>query len=161
MDARIERENFAKRKAMQTYMFGRYALKVPILKQDRFIDLPLAESFAQPYKETDFSLAELAFQEAGYTKKRFPGQTLVGDMIPTIKKEDFTLAPTGTPVLHKEKLAKDAPGANSWEGTGVSQLVFAVSGAIILSWVGTPLLASFFSSSDVSTSTLWTGTVEL
>ena len=124
---------------MQKYMFGRFALRIPILKQDRYADMPLAESFATPYKEKDFSLAELAMQEAGYNKKRIPGQTLEGDMIPYVRGDDFTLAPTGRVAAHPEKLSKNAYGTSS------SSIVSAVAVAILITYFGTPLLATLLS----------------
>jgi hypothetical protein len=139
MEQRIVRENASKRRAMQKYMFGRFALRIPILKQDRYADMPLAESFATPYKEKDFSLAELAMQEAGYNKKRIPGQTLEGDMIPYVRGDDFTLAPTGRVAAHPEKLSKNAYGTSS------SSIVSAVAVAILITYFGTPLLATLLS----------------
>jgi C2 domain len=76
--ARQVREDATKMKVMKKYMFGKFAMRIPILKQDRFTDVPLLESSATPYKEKEFSLAELAMQEAGYNRTKVPGQTLVG-----------------------------------------------------------------------------------
>jgi hypothetical protein len=76
--ARQVREDKAKMKVMKRYMFGHFAMRIPILKQDRYPDVPLSESSATPYKGNELSLAELAMQEAGYNRTRVPGQTLVG-----------------------------------------------------------------------------------
>ena len=76
--ARQVREKTTKTKVMKKYMFGRFAMRIPILKQERYADTPLPESSATPYKEKEFTLAELAMQEAGYHRTRVPGQTLVG-----------------------------------------------------------------------------------
>jgi len=143
-EARLLRENAAKQRVLQKYMFGRYAVEIPILKRDRYVDMPLAESFATPYKEKDFSLAELAMQEAGYKKIRIPGQTLEGDMIPYVRGDNFTLAPVGRPAAHPEKLSKSAPGATKF-GTTASSIVGAVVVAILITYFGTPMLAAFVS----------------
>ena len=82
--ARVIREDKAKMKAMKKYMFGKFSMSVPIIKQDRYADRPLPESTATPYQEEPKTLAELAMEEAGYNRTRLPGQTLVGDMIPRV-----------------------------------------------------------------------------
>eukprot|EP00529_Nitzschia_sp_RCC80_P008506 CAMPEP_0113512820 /NCGR_PEP_ID=MMETSP0014_2-20120614/39536_1 /TAXON_ID=2857 /ORGANISM="Nitzschia sp." /LENGTH=1224 /DNA_ID=CAMNT_0000409189 /DNA_START=63 /DNA_END=3733 /DNA_ORIENTATION=+ /assembly_acc=CAM_ASM_000159 len=110
-EARQIRENSAKLKAMKKYYFGRFSMQVPILKQDRYIDIPLPESTAEPYKEKQLTLAELAMEEAGYRRKRIPGQTLVGEMIPTVELDSFTQAPVGRATAHPERLQKGVPGA--------------------------------------------------
>jgi hypothetical protein len=146
--ARIDRENNAKLKSMKQYMFGKFALRIPILKQDRFADIPLAESFATPYQEKDFSLAELAMQEAGYNSKRIPGQTLIGDMIPFAKEENFTLAPTGKAALHTEKLSRYAPGSNGGLVTKPRQILTMISLAIGITYFGTSLVAKLLVQTD-------------
>eukprot|EP00537_Pseudo-nitzschia_pungens_P003533 CAMPEP_0172372246 /NCGR_PEP_ID=MMETSP1060-20121228/46652_1 /TAXON_ID=37318 /ORGANISM="Pseudo-nitzschia pungens, Strain cf. cingulata" /LENGTH=1198 /DNA_ID=CAMNT_0013098153 /DNA_START=437 /DNA_END=4033 /DNA_ORIENTATION=+ len=146
-ETRILREDAAKTKAMKQYMFGRYALRIPILKQDRYIDMPLAESFATPYKEKDFTLAQLAMQEAGKNRTRIPGQTLVGDMIPSVMENNFTLAPTGKAALHTEKLSKHAPGARG-RMANKFRIIAAVIAAIAITYVGTPMIASFLSKGE-------------
>jgi hypothetical protein len=83
-EARQVRENAKKMKDMKKFMFGKFAMKVPILKQDRYSDRPLPESSASPYEHKALTLAELAMQEAGYNRTRLPGQNLAGDMIPTV-----------------------------------------------------------------------------
>ena len=69
---------------MKKYMFGKFGIKVPVLKEDRWSDRPLPESSATPYSAKSLSLAELAMQEAGYNRTRMPGQNLVGNMVPTV-----------------------------------------------------------------------------
>ena len=85
-EARIQREDAAKLKAMKKIMFGKFVTKVPVLKQDRHQDFPLAESSATPYKPAPQSLAQLAMKEAGYHRTRLPGQHLVGNMIPRVRR---------------------------------------------------------------------------
>jgi len=146
--ARIERENVSKLKAMKRYMFGSYAVRIPVIKQDRYADIPLAESFATPYREKEFSLGELAIQEAGYKKKRIPGQTLTGDMIPYVMEEDFTLAPTGKPALQTEKLSKSAAGSNVGSVTNPSKVVSAVALAVGITYFGTSMFATLLAQTD-------------
>ena len=83
--ARQDREEAAKLKVMKKYMFGKFGMKIPVLKEDRWRDVPLAESSATPYNAKSLSLAELAMQEAGYNRTRLPGQSLTGHMIPTVR----------------------------------------------------------------------------
>lgn len=84
-EARIQKEDATKLKAMKKIMFGKFVTKVPVIKQDRHQDFPLAESSATPYTPKEHSLAELAMKEAGYHRTRLPGQHLVGNMIPRVR----------------------------------------------------------------------------
>lgn len=87
--ARIERERAVKLKAMKQFLFGKFIMKVPVLKEDRWTDLPLPESSAVPYSAKRLPLAELAMKEAGYHRIRVPGQHLEGDMIPSVSSYFF------------------------------------------------------------------------
>lgn len=145
--ARQIRENAKKMKVMKKYMFGKFAMRIPILKQDRYLDIPLPESTATPFKEKEFSLAELAMQEAGYHRTKVPGQTLVGDMIPMVSTDTFTQAPIGKATAHPEKLAKDAPGAGEKIKSDTTTTAYVKIGAVLflavfVSFFGTPLLVS-------------------
>ncbi len=149
--ARVIREDAAKLKVMKKYMFGKFAMRIPILKQDRYPDIPLPESTATPFMQKEFSLAELAMQEAGYHRTRIPGQTLVGDMIPTIAVDSFTQAPIGRATAHPEKLAKDAPGAGEKSKTDTTTAAYVKIGSILtaasfVSLFGTPMLVKFIGS---------------
>lgn len=97
-EARLKRENQAKLKAMKTVMFGKYIVEVPILKSDRYRDLPTRSSHAKPYQPQRMTMAEVAMRDAGYHRKRIQGQHLVGDMIPTVEAPRFTEAPKGKPI---------------------------------------------------------------
>jgi hypothetical protein len=83
--ARVKRENAAKLKAMKKQMFGKFITRVPVLKEDRYKDIPLPDSMATPYQPEPLPLSELAMQEAGYHRTRLPGQHLTGDMIPKVR----------------------------------------------------------------------------
>lgn len=85
-EVRIQKEDATKLKAMKKIMFGKFVTRVPVLKQDRHQDFPLAASSATPYKPEPHTLAELAMKEAGYHRTRLPGQHLVGDMIPRVSR---------------------------------------------------------------------------
>jgi hypothetical protein len=80
-EARVKRERATKMKAMKKQMFGKFITRVPVLKEDRYRDIPLPESMATPYRPELLPLSELAMQEAGYHRTRLPGQHLTGDMI--------------------------------------------------------------------------------
>ena len=146
--AQIKRENTAKLKSMKEYLFGKLSIRVPILKQDRYQDIPLAESFATPYREKNFSLAELAIKEAGYHKTRVPGQTLVGDMIPYVKEESFTQAPVGKATLHPEKLSRNAPGSKVGIVTNSRKIMMAFGMAIGITYYGTTLIVEMLTHVD-------------
>ena len=133
---------------MKEYLFGKLSIRVPILKQDRYQDVPLAESFATPYREKNFSLAELAIQEAGYNKTRVSGQTLVGDMIPYVKEESFTQAPVGKATLHPEKLSRNTPGSNGGIVTNSRKIMIAFGLAIGITYYGTTLLVEALTQID-------------
>ena len=99
-EARINKENAAKLKAMKKIMFGKFVTKVPVIKEDRHHDFPLAESSATPFKPEPHTLAELAMKEAGYHRTRLPGQHLVGDMIPRVRSIDPMLCGCDCPLAH-------------------------------------------------------------
>jgi hypothetical protein len=150
--ARQIREDTTKMKVMKKYYFGKFSMQVPILKQDRYIDIPLPESTAIPHKEKQLTLAELAMEEAGYNRKRIPGQTLVGDMIPTVALDSFTQAPVGKAIAHPERLARDQPGAASRVSTDSTttayiKIIGVVMVALLISYFSTPLIANGFHSS--------------
>ena len=83
-EMRIRKENAKKMKVMKEHMFGKFAVSIPVLKLDRYADIPLPESSAKPYKAKELTLAQLAMDEAGYKRTRIPGQNLVGEMIPQV-----------------------------------------------------------------------------
>ena len=83
-ELRLKQENEIKLKKMKDYMFGKFSAQIPIIKQDRYQDVPLPESRAIPYHIKERTFAELAMEEAGYNRTRLPGQFLVGDMIPRV-----------------------------------------------------------------------------
>ena len=85
-EARLRLENAEKLTAMKEYMFGRFVTRVPVLKEDRYRDMPLPKSSAVPYKLPSLPLSELAMQEAGYKRKRMIGQHIMGDMIPQVSQ---------------------------------------------------------------------------
>mmetsp|Transcript_13765 Transcript_13765/g.20289 ORF Transcript_13765/g.20289 Transcript_13765/m.20289 type:complete len:1086 (+) Transcript_13765:65-3322(+) len=133
-EARIEREKAVKIKDMKTFLFGKYILKVPAVKGDRWWDVPLPDSSAVPYKAEKLALAELAMKEAGYHRTRVPGQHLEGEMIPTIKKDNFTEAPMGQPTKKHAESESDTAAY-----TKVGSLV---AGAAIITYFGVPMLSS-------------------
>lgn len=147
-DARLVRENAAKMRDMKRLMFGKFAVKVPILKQDRYSDTPLPQSSATPYERKTMTLAELAMQEAGYNRIRMPGQTLVGDMIPCLETDTFTAAPTGKATATPEKLAKNTPGGGTQQTSKSTATAYVHIGsmvfiAAVVTFFGVPVLASY------------------
>jgi len=145
-EARITKENTVKMKDVKKYMFGKYIAKVPVLKQERYVDHPLPESYSTPYEPEPLGLADLAMRESGYNRTRLPGQFLVGDMIPRVETKAFTDAPVGKPTAHPHRLEKDSPGRTS--GTDSTMAAYAKIGALVVSaavitWFGVPRIISF------------------
>jgi len=144
--AREKREDAAKLKQMKKYMYGKFATKIPVLKEDRYVDRPLAQSTATPYKLKAMSLAELAMREAGYNRTRLPGQNLVGHMIPVPETESFTAAPVGKATKKPEQLSKEAPGSKQKSGAESTTVVYAKIGSAVavagtVTWFAVPVLA--------------------
>ena len=145
--ARVKREDKIKLKAMKKYMFGKYITRVPVLKEDRYRDLPLPESTAVPFRPDPIPMSELAMSDAGYRKIRLPGQHLVGDMIPRVKSQGFTDAPIGQATAHPTLVDKNRPGGAVSTGSSSTAAAYfrlgsLVVAAAILTWFGVPLLAS-------------------
>lgn len=136
--ARIERERAQKLKAMKKFLFGKFIMKVPVLKEDRHCDFPLPESSAVPYSPKPLALAELAMKEAGYHRIRIPGQHLEGDMIPTLEANTFTEAPVGQ-ATKKHAQAETDTAAYAKVGS-------LVAGAAVITYYGIPAASSVFSS---------------
>lgn len=135
-EARIKRENQVKLKAMKKHLFGKFIVRVPVLKEDRYRDLPTPESHAEPYDPGMQPMSELAMQDAGYRKIRVPGQHLLGDMIPKVDTANFTDAPTGYPTLRPELVAQDRPGGSvSPSKVSTYQAYAKVAGMIVLALV--------------------------
>lgn len=146
-EARVKRENAAKLKAMKKHMFGKFITRVPVLKEDRYRDTPLPESTAVPYKAELLPLSEVAMQEAGYNRKRVPGQHLVGDMIPRVEDVGFTEAPTGQATARPGLVDKSGPGGAVGGGPESDMQAYAkigsvVVGAAIVSWCVVPVFSS-------------------
>ena len=146
-EARIKRENAAKLKAMKKYMFGKFITKVPVLKEDRYRDTPLPDSTAVPYKAELLPLSEVAMQEAGYNRKRVPGQHLVGDMIPRIEDIGFTEAPTGQATARPRLVDRSGPGGAVGSGPESDVQAYAkigsvVVGAAVVSWFVVPFFSA-------------------
>lgn len=83
-ERRVKKENAKKMKIMKQYMFGKFSMEIPILKLDRYADVPLPDSSAMPHRAKELTLAELAMEEAGYKRTRLPGQNLIGEMVPRV-----------------------------------------------------------------------------
>lgn len=117
---------------------------MPILKEERYRDLPLPGSNAQPYKATNTrSLGQTAMIDAGYQKTRVPSQHLVGDMIPCAETVGFTEASPGMPIAHPSNDEKRAMATISTGSTQSSyvQLASLLVAAAAISWVIIPPMA--------------------
>lgn len=72
--ARIQREAAIKLKDIKKKLYGSYITSVPVLQTERFTEIPLYSSAAQPYKPAE--------NQTRAIPERVAGQQLVGDMIP-------------------------------------------------------------------------------
>ncbi|KAL7573033.1 hypothetical protein ACA910_018725 [Epithemia clementina (nom. ined.)] len=145
-EARIKREKAAKLQSMKTYMFGKFIARVPVLKEDRFKDIPLSESYAVPYKPVQLPLSEIAMQEAGYHRTRLPGQHLVGDMIPHMETVSFTDAPVGQAIKQRKLVDRDAPAGILFSGPeSTTQAYIKIGSLVLLSSIITWFAVPFFS----------------
>lgn len=70
----VRKEGALKRKALSTWLFGQYHLRVPRFTEDLFPDIPLPSSFAVPTKPHEAPPVNII--------ERVYGQNLYGDMIP-------------------------------------------------------------------------------
>lgn len=150
-EKRIKKEKAAKLRDMKKYMFGKFITRVPVLKEDRYRDVPLPGSSATPYKQELLPLSELAMQEAGYRRTRIPGQHLTGDMIPKLETDlaSKTEAPIGQATAYPGKVDKTGPGGAGMAAAGVESTAQAYAKigsllfcAAIISWFVVPLFAN-------------------
>jgi len=130
-DMRVRKEDAKKMQTMKEHMFGKYSVSIPVLKLDRYADIPLPESSATPYQAKELTLAELAMEEAGYKRTRVPGQNLVGKMIPQIAQEEFTAAPTGQAILNFNLLSPASVGPGLIKAAGSTRAAYIKIGSII------------------------------
>jgi hypothetical protein len=73
MHTQTRKEELTKLKDMKKYMFGEYLAVIPRFKQQRYLDYPLAPSYASP--------SYMAGETFNVTCRKY-GQYLTGDMIP-------------------------------------------------------------------------------
>jgi len=107
--ARVQNENARKYRDFKMYFFGKFLVRVPIFRVDRYLDLPLPSSSATPIEQKQISIGELAIEEA---KSDYQvGQQLIGAMIPKIREVPKTLAPIGQPARHKSLIKVGGLGA--------------------------------------------------
>ena len=146
-EARKKREEQTKLKDMKRHLFGKYITRVPVLKEDRYRDLPTALSHAEPFVKGSKALSEVAMQDAGYHKERLPGQHLVGHMIPKIEKIGFTEAPIGQPTAHTTMVDKNLPGGFARNISDSATAAYLKLGSLVftaavVTWFGVPILAA-------------------
>lgn len=145
--ARLKREENLKLKDMKRIMFGKYITRVPVLKEDRYRDLPTPESHAEPYDPGPIAISELAMQDAGYRRVRVPGQYLVGDMIPKVATTGLTTAPIGQPTAYMALVDTNRPGGAIVRGTDSTAAAYIklgslVAAAAVLTWFFVPILVT-------------------
>ena len=80
LTALIQTEDATKLKAVKKILYGSYIARVPVVKNERFRDIPLHKSSAKPYRPEQ-ETSETAPRSATI---RIGGQQLVGNMIPQV-----------------------------------------------------------------------------
>mmetsp|Transcript_16744 Transcript_16744/g.48155 ORF Transcript_16744/g.48155 Transcript_16744/m.48155 type:complete len:213 (+) Transcript_16744:2615-3253(+) len=121
-EARAQREEATKLKDMKTILYGEYMTKVPIIDQNRYLDVPLHTSAAKPSKRKNVGPLDDASQP-----KRIAGQRLVGSMVPKLK----------THISDALTKLEEKPGRSS-------RLSLGIAAALVLFasiWYGAPLLS--------------------
>ena len=118
------------------FFFGKYLTKVPILRVDRYLDLPLPSSFAKPYVKRQMTFGDVAIEEAAGDNAEV-GQQLVGLMIPKIRDIPRVVVPRG-------QLTRGDGGNDSvifaYTKIGTMAMIAAV-----VSYVAVPLMAKILS----------------
>ncbi len=85
-DARIRKEDEVKLVEMKKYRFGKFMIRIPLLKVERCLDYPLINSYSYPEDDEKLRTGERSVQESGEERVRVPGQHLVGHMIPHVMR---------------------------------------------------------------------------
>jgi len=138
---RVKNENVVKYRDFKMYMFGKFLTKVPIIRVDRYLDIPLASSSATPREKEPMALADVALLDAA--KDFEVGQQLIGEMIPTVKNQPPLEVPRGQVAKHSNMIKVGELGADIGSDSALQAylnigLMTLVAGFI--SWFGVPLL---------------------
>lgn len=134
--ARIQNELARKYRDFKMFIFGKYLTRVPILCVDRYLDLPLPSSSANPYEKKEMTFGDVAIEEAPDDNAEV-GQQLVGVMIPKIREIPRLVAPQG-------QLTRSNGGNDSIIFAYTKIGTMAVIAAIA-SYVAVPLMAKILS----------------
>lgn len=81
--ARVRREETAKLLEIKKLLYGRYVTQVPVLRMERFPDIPLHSSAAQPYKAPSH-LTEIVPERIGMILLALFGVLLLGLVFPVL-----------------------------------------------------------------------------
>ncbi len=130
-ETRIKNELLIKLRDFKQYFFGKFLVRVPILKFDRHIDHPLASSQAKPIKKTGATLAQVALAEAEKHAHREIGQHLTGLMIPKVAEIEEVTQP-GRAVLQQSLLEKNDPIGAAAKKSDSSPLASMKIGSVLL-----------------------------
>jgi hypothetical protein len=115
---------------------------VPLLKEERYRDLPLPQSHAEPFVQPTRTLAQTVMRDAGYHKTRIPSQHLVGDMIPCAETVGFTEASPGQPIAYPSRAEKKAVAkSTSSTESAYIQIISLVVAALAVTCVTVPIMA--------------------
>lgn len=104
--ARIQNENAMKDRSFKAYYFGNLFTKIPIMLEDRLLDLPLSSSKAIDYQNDKVEFGEMVISEVikgDDEVNHGVGQHLIGSMIPKVRQAPRTEAPLGQPLRKKSQ----------------------------------------------------------
>eukprot|EP00560_Eucampia_antarctica_P003461 CAMPEP_0197834142 /NCGR_PEP_ID=MMETSP1437-20131217/21337_1 /TAXON_ID=49252 ORGANISM="Eucampia antarctica, Strain CCMP1452" /NCGR_SAMPLE_ID=MMETSP1437 /ASSEMBLY_ACC=CAM_ASM_001096 /LENGTH=182 /DNA_ID=CAMNT_0043438619 /DNA_START=87 /DNA_END=635 /DNA_ORIENTATION=- len=145
-EAQMNREYLLKLSAMKKHMFGKFMVKVPVFKIDRFRDTPLSSSVAKSIEKTTMSMAELAVQESQMGRIQGETQNIDGHMIPrVIEKRVITEAPTGQTAKNKSLLDEKDPAmriASDSSLHAVISLCIVIIGSTFFTYYTVPIIGS-------------------
>ncbi len=130
-ETRIRNELLIKLRDFKQYFFGKFLVRVPILKYDRHIDQPLASSSAKPIKKAGATLAQVALAEAEKHAHREIGQHLTGFIIPKIAEIEEVTKP-GRAVLQQSLLEQNDPIGAAAKKSDSSPLASMKIGSVLL-----------------------------
>jgi len=143
--ARILHEEAAKKRSFKQYLFGRFMIKIPIIKTDVFIQRPLPSSTATALDQRgSFSIGDIVVMEEAKVKYTDVGQRVTGDMIPKLTKFRYTDAVNGQALTQRQSMLLKKDILGNIFGESVIHHAAKISMIIILAgtltWVCVPML---------------------
>lgn len=142
-DARIKKEYEVKLVEMKKYRFGKFMIRIPLLKAERCLDYPLIRSYCYPLEEEKRSMGERAIEESGEERLRVPGQHLVGHMIPhSVRNSDVSLGQPDMKGFVENEAKNDCLAKDDSNSSAAIKMGAVILGALFITWFGVPIMIS-------------------